>query len=307
MSDVVSPRALVADIAAASVSKVALDRRDMLLRGALSGLILGIATSLVFAATAQGLPPLVGAIIFPVGFVMLVLVGLELVTGNFAVLPAGMLIGRVGPRAVLRAWGWVYAGNLVGSLLYAALWSLVVTGFGTGDGGAVAELARKAAVAKTLAYADLGGPGMATVLTKAVLCNWMVTMGTVLAFSSTSSIGRIVAMWLPITVFFAHGYEHAVVNMFVIPAGMALGAPLGAADWWLWNQIPVTIGNIIGGALLTGLPLAWTWGRAAQLGSNVQVTVTASPEPSVAASVEIEASTNREVASLPTTPLQPNA
>lgn len=291
MSDVVSPRALVADLGNAAAAKVALDRRDMLLRGALSGLILGISTSLVFVGTAQGLPPLVGAIIFPVGFVMLVLVGLELVTGNFAVFPAGMLLGRVGLRAVLRAWGWVYAGNLAGSLLYAALWSLVITGFGTGDGGAVAELARKAAASKTLAYADLGGAGLATVLTKAVLCNWMVTMGTVLAFSSTASIGRIVVMWLPITVFFAHGYEHAVVNMFVIPAGMWLGAPIGAADWWLWNQIPVTIGNIIGGALLTGLPLAWTWGRAVQAGSNVQVTVT--PAPSVAAAVEIDAGEKR--------------
>lgn len=293
MSDVVSPRALVADLGNAAAAKVALDRRDMLLRGALSGLILGISTSLVFVGTAQGLPPLVGAIIFPVGFVMLVLVGLELVTGNFAVFPAGMLLGRVGLRAVLRAWGWVYAGNLAGSLLYAALWSLVITGFGTGDGGAVAELARKAAASKTLAYADLGGAGLATVLTKAVLCNWMVTMGTVLAFSSTASIGRIVAMWLPITVFFAHGYEHAVVNMFVIPAGMALGAPVMAADWWLWNQIPVTIGNIIGGALLTGLPLAWTWGRAVQAGSNVEVTVTVSPAPSVAAAIEIDAGKKR--------------
>jgi formate transporter len=60
-------------------------------------------------------------------------------------------------------------------------------------------------------------------------------------------------MWLPITTFFAQGYEHSIVNMFVVPAGMLLGAPVSLSNWWLWNQLPVTIGNVIAGALLTGV------------------------------------------------------
>ena len=83
----------------------------------------------------------------------------------------------------------------------------------------------------------------------------MVTLGAVLAFVSRSTFGKIAAMWLPIATFFAHGYEHSIVNMFVIPAGMLLGAPVSGADWWLWNQIPVTLGNIVSGAVLTGLAL----------------------------------------------------
>ena len=67
-------------------------------------------------------------------------------------------------------------------------------------------------------------------------------------------------MWLPITTFFAHGYEHSVVNMFVIPAGMLLKAPISTAQWWIWNQIPVTLGNILAGALFTGVALWWTHG-----------------------------------------------
>ena len=62
-------------------------------------------------------------------------------------------------------------------------------------------------------------------------------------------------MWLPITTFFALGYEHSIVNMYGIPTGMLLGAPVPLAKWWLWNQIPVTLGNIISATLFTGLPL----------------------------------------------------
>jgi formate/nitrite transporter FocA (FNT family) len=91
-----------------------------------------------------------------------------------------------------------------------------------------------------------------------MLCNWMVTMGVVMAFTSQSTIGKIAAMWLPILTFFAQGFEHSVVNMFVIPAGILLGADVSLADWWLWNQIPVTAGNIVGGMVFTGLALYLT-------------------------------------------------
>jgi tetratricopeptide (TPR) repeat protein len=109
-----------------------------------------------------------------------------------------------------------------------------------------------------------GAAGWATSFVKAIACNWLVTTGTVLAFASRSTAGKIAAMWLPIAIFFAHGYEHSVVNMFVIPAGMLLGARVGLSDWWLWNQIPVTLGNILGGAVFTGLALWYTHGRAAR-------------------------------------------
>jgi formate transporter len=66
-------------------------------------------------------------------------------------------------------------------------------------------------------------------------------------------------MWLPILTFFAQGYEHSIVNMFVIPAGMFLGAPVSLGNWWLWNQVPVTIGNIFSGSLFTGLALYSTF------------------------------------------------
>ena len=96
-------------------------------------------------------------------------------------------------------------------------------------------------------------------------------MGAVMGMTSTTTGGSIVAIWLPIMLFFALGWEHSVVNLFLISTAMLLGADISWADWWLWNQIPVTIGNFIGAAGMTaaGLWLAhhgtWPWqkGRSA--------------------------------------------
>lgn len=259
--DYVLPNEVVSGALNAAVKKSTLCISDMLIRGALSGVFLGYATSLVFVALSQGLPALVGAIIFPVGFVMLVLLGFELATGNFALLSAAWMDHRISSGALLRNWIWVLIGNLLGSVLYAVLLYAAITNFGTNNGGALADLIRQAAERKTIAYAALGMSGWATAFVKAMLCNWMVTVGTILAFVSRSTIGKIAAMWLPITIFFAHGFEHSIVNMFLIPAGMLLGAPVSLKQWWWWNQIPVTLGNILAGALLTGIALWYTYGH----------------------------------------------
>ena len=258
--DYVNPSELIAEAVRAAKRKAQLSVRDMLLRGALAGAFLGFATSLVFMVQVQGVPPIVGAILFPVGFVMLVLLGLELATGNFALLPAAAAAGEVTLGRLLRNWCWVYLGNLVGSTAYALLFYLALTNCGTNNGGPVGDLLRAAAQKKTLGYLAAGGAGWATALVKAVLCNWMVTVGTLLAMVSRSTVGKIAAMWLPILTFFAQGFEHSIVNMFVIPAGMLLQAPVSFGTWWFWNQIPVTIGNIFAGSVLTGLALYSTFG-----------------------------------------------
>jgi formate/nitrite transporter len=257
--DYVPPGELLETALSAASKKAELSVRDMLIRGFLAGAILAYATSLAFVVTTQGLAPIVGAILFPVGFVILVLLGLELATGNFALLPAGAAAGRVPLSKLLRNWIWVYLGNLAGSLFYALLFYLVVTNCGTGSSGALGELFKTAAQKKTVAYAALGMRGWETAFLKGILCNWMVTLGAVMALASRSTVGKIVAMWLPILTFFAQGYEHSIVNMFVIPTGRFFGAPVSLYQWWIWNQIPVTLGNIVAGVLLTGLALYVTY------------------------------------------------
>ena len=258
--DYVTPQELMAETLRSAQRKARLGVRDMLLRGALAGAFLGFATSLVFVVQSQGVPPVVGAILFPVGFVMLVLLGLELATGNFAILPPAVAAGEIHFSRLLRNWFWVYTGNLLGSAGYALLFYLAITNCGTGNGGPLGDLLRAAAQKKTLGYMAAGAAGWSTALVKAVLCNWMVTVGALLAMVSRSTIGKIVAMWLPILTFFAQGFEHSIVNMFVIPAGMFLHAPVSFGNWWLWNQIPVTLGNILSGSLFTGLALYVTFG-----------------------------------------------
>jgi formate/nitrite transporter len=275
MTDYVGPRELLQEAVQLAKRKSDLSARDMLIRGILAGAFLGYATSLAVIVSSQGLPPIVGAILFPVGFVMLALLGLELVTGNFALLPAGVMAGTVRVTKLLRNWTWVYFGNLIGSVFYAGLFYLAITNWRTGNGGAVADLLKLAAQKKTLAYVALGPSGWATALVKAVLCNWMVTIGAVLALVSRSTVGKIAAMWLPIMTFFALGFEHSVVNMFLIPSAMMLGAPISASQWLFWNLLPVTIGNLVAGTLLTGMALYATYPTAAVPAANhVQVSTT---------------------------------
>jgi len=257
--DYVAPDELMQASLFAAERKTSLAARDLLIRSFLAGAILSYATSLAFVVTSQGLPAIVGAILFPVGFVMLVLLGLELATGNFALLPAGIAAGRISVTKMLRNWALVYGGNLAGSLFYALLFYIAVTNANSGNSGNLGELFKAAAQKKTLAYMAVGARGWETAFIKGVLCNWMVTLGVILAFASRSTVGKIAAMWLPILTFFAQGFEHSIVNMFVIPAGMLFGASVTTREWLVWNQIPVTLGNILSGALLTGLPLYWTF------------------------------------------------
>lgn len=256
--DSLKPADIVSSMVQAGAGKAQLGPFDLLVRGCLSGALLGIATSLALGAAVQTGQILVGALIFPVGFVMIVLLGLELVTGSFAILPMALFARRASPAAIITNWSWVFLGNLIGSVAYAGLFVIAVTNAGQIDPAGVAERVRQVAELKTLGYAHFGAAGMLTSFVKAILCNWMVCFGVVMAMSSTSTVGRIAAAWMPILVFFAQGFEHAVVNMFIIPAGMMMGAKVSFADWWVWNQIPVTLGNLVGGAIFTGLAIYLT-------------------------------------------------
>src|SRR5579864_9381532 len=164
--DYVNPRDTINEVRQVAVRKASLPTGQMLLRGALAGALLGYATSLAMVINSQGLPPIVAALCFPVGFVMLVLLGLELATGNFALLPVGYVAGEVRLIDVLRSWGWVYLGNLLGSILYAVLFYLAITNFGTSNGGALGDQLRRAAQAKTLGYMALGAHGWGTAFVK---------------------------------------------------------------------------------------------------------------------------------------------
>ncbi|MGX5775816.1 formate/nitrite transporter family protein [Methylorubrum zatmanii] len=270
--DFVKPVEMAKAMSDSGVVRAQLPVRDMLVRGMMAGAILGIATSLAVTAAVQTGVPFAGALVFPVGFVMIVCLGLELCTGNFGILALASMEGRIGLKPMMRNFGWSFLGNLIGSLLYALLLVIALTNFWhTGaDANPVAKKILDIAQAKTLAYENLGTAGMITCFVKAMLCNWMVCLGVTMAMMSTSTFGKIFGAWLPVLLFFAQGFEHAVVNMFMIPAGMMLGAPISFEQWWAWNQIPVTLGNFVGGVLFISLAWYLTYRPQAVAASRVE-------------------------------------
>ena len=104
---------------------------------------------------------------------------------------------------------------------------------------------------------------MLTLFTRGVLCNWMVSSGVVGAMVATTVGGRVLAMWMPITLFFGMAFEHSVVNMFLFPSGLMLHAPFSIWDYFIWNEIPTVLGNLVGGLSFTGLTLYATHVRTA--------------------------------------------
>ncbi|KAA9022676.1 formate/nitrite transporter family protein [Niallia endozanthoxylica] len=260
----VNPDQVVESMVQAGAAKAKLTVKDMLIRGGLAGALLGFGTTLAFTVETQSQMGFVGALLFPACFVIVILLGLELVTGNFALLPLAVIEKKATWQQMISNWFWVIVGHLIGGAVYAVFYVIAVTHLGHVDNHAVAQKIINVAEAKTFAYSSLGSEGLLIVIVKAILCNWMVALGAVLAMTSKATIGKIVAMWLPILMFFAQGFEHAVVNMFVVPAGIMLGANVTVSDWLLWNQIPVLFGNLIGGFLFVGLALYLTHRKAGE-------------------------------------------
>lgn len=258
--DYVTPKEIAGNMMDNAILKTRLSVKDSLVRGMLSGALLAISVTLAFTASLQTGLPLIGALAFPVGFIIIVLLGLELVTGSFALVPLAYFERQITGRVLLKNLAVVFAGNLLGSVLFAVLYWAAVSEFGTSASLLpVDELIVKAAEKKTLGYAGHGAAGFFSAFVKAILCNWMVCMGVVMGLTSRSAVGKILAAGIPIFIFFALGFEHAVVNMFVIPAGMMFGAKVSISDWWLYNQLIVTAGNLAGGLLFTGMAVYYTF------------------------------------------------
>lgn len=258
--DYVKPPEVVSSMLSSACSKLDLLVRDLLIRGMLAGAYLGVATSMAVTAAVETGSWLVGSLLFPFGLCLAILLRTEIITGSFALLPCATVEGNGNARVrrVLANWGWVFLGNLIGSTLYAVLLAIVLTTGGDAEISKVGAKLIAIAEMKTNYYASHGEAGMLTVFTKGILCNWMVSLAVVFAFATTSLTGKMIAIWGPTVLFFSQGFEHAVVNMFVIPVGMLLGANVSVSTWWIWNQIPVTIGNLVGGMVLTGLAIYCT-------------------------------------------------
>lgn len=261
----VKPAQLVTRMVDAGESKIFMSTRDTLIRSVMGGAILALAAAFAVTVSVQTGQPLLGAVLFPVGFVLLYLMGFDLLTGVFTLAPLAWVDKRPGVTigGVLRNWGLVFLGNFGGAFLVAILMAIYFTyGFSTEPspvGQAIGEIGH----GRTVGYADHGAAGMLTLFIRGVLCNWMVSTGVVAAMMSDSVAGKVIGMWLPIMLFFYMGFEHSIVNMFLFPSGLLLGADFTLWDYLLWNEIPTVIGNLVGGVTFVAATLYATHGRTA--------------------------------------------
>lgn len=259
----VKPADLVSTLIDAGESKIFMSTRDTLVRATMGGAMLTIAAAFAITVSVTTGIPLLGAVLFPVGFIMLYLLGYDLLTGVFVLGPLAWMDKRPGVTigGVLRNWGLVFVGNFIGAFTVAVLMAIVVTyGFSVPP-NAVGEAIGHIGEGRTVGYAEHGAGGMLTLFIRGVLCNWMVSTGVVLALIAKDVPGKIMAMWMPIMLFFFMGFEHSIVNMFLFPSGLLLGGDFTIMDYLVWNEIPTVVGNLVGGIVFTAIPLYLTHSR----------------------------------------------
>lgn len=205
------------------------------------------------------------AAVFPLGLILTVICGADLFTGNAMTLASARINGRVNWLEVLRSWSFAWLGNFLGALFvaYFLVWSTGIifekTSVGLLSVMPWADALVKLANGKTsLSFSEAFWRGVG--------CNWLVCLAVYLSYAAKEVAGKILALWFPTMAFVAMGMEHCIANMFFIPAAIFTGTDVRylemvrdgsatalTADWGTFfvnNLIPVTLGNIVGGAIL---------------------------------------------------------
>jgi formate/nitrite transporter len=237
--DAYKPAEVALRIEEAGVKKATLAAVPLMTLAVLAGAFIALGAA-AFTAALTGTPPgfgparLLAGVVFSTGLILVVVAGAELFTGN-ALIVMAWVDRRVTAAALIRNWAFAFSGNFIGALAVAAL--MWASGLFLGPQG---ETARAIAGAK-LAIGPLEA------FSRGVLCNMLVCLAVWLSFAARDVAGKVLAIVFPITAFVLLGYEHSVANMYLIPAGWAAGAPVTVSGF-LGNLLPVTLGNVVGGA-----------------------------------------------------------
>lgn len=242
--DAYTPKQMAARVETAGVTKARIPTLPLLMLAILAGAFIAFG-AMVYTMTVTGSTfgfgptRLLGGMAFSLGLILVLVGGAELFTGNSLIVMA-WADRKVTTRALLRNWGIVYLGNLIGALGSAML--VWFSGVLTIGGGAVAETAMAIAAGKV----DLGWQ---EAFVRGILCNVLVCLAVWLCFAARSVTDKVLAILFPITAFVALGFEHSIANMYLIPVGMLVADAVDLAGF-LHNLFFVTLGNIVGGGLL---------------------------------------------------------
>ncbi|MFC3884484.1 formate/nitrite transporter family protein [Bacillus songklensis] len=230
----------------AGVRKAYMAVPNMLVLGFLAGAFIALGF-LLDIRTVGNLPEewgsfasFLGGAVFPVGLILVLVAGAELLTGNMMALPLAWLSKKIPFSLVLRNWFWIALSNFVGAVFVAYFFGHVV---GLTETGPFLE--------KTVSIAEhkLNEAFLQSFIS-AIGCNWLVALAVWLAYGSEDIGGKILGIWFPIMAFVTIGFQHIVANMFVIPAAIFAGY----FSWldFLGNFVPVFLGNAVGGSLFVG-------------------------------------------------------
>ncbi|MFC0138662.1 formate/nitrite transporter family protein [Erwinia mallotivora] len=246
------PKEIAAVVIHSGVAKSHLSISSILILGFLAGafiatgLLLDIHVINQLPADWGSFGSLSGAAVFPVGIILTILAGGELLTGNMMVMPVAWFARQIGVLSVLSNWFWVTIANFIGSVAVAWFFGHLL-GMTEGD-----YLKKSVAIANAKIHADF-----IHAFISGIGCNWLVCLATWLAFASKDVMGKILGMWFPVMAFVAIGFQHVVANMFIIPAAIFAGQ-LSWADYFP-NFVAVFLGNTVGGAIFVGLAYYMAW------------------------------------------------
>lgn len=194
------------------------------------------------ASANPAIQKLISGALFPVGLFLIVMFGGELFTGNNAVLMPGYCRKNYGIGSVLYHWLVVWCFNFIGALIFT--WLFVYMSALTANApyhNAIIGIAEAKCSLSPL-----------TAFIKGIAANWCVCLAVWIGLMVKTLPAKMIACWIPVGTFVVLGYEHSIANMFFIPAGIFEGANVSVGEM-MANLIPVTLGNIVGGALLVGL------------------------------------------------------
>ncbi|WP_371381375.1 formate/nitrite transporter family protein [Sporomusa aerivorans] len=259
---------------------------QLFLRGIMGGVY--IAVGAAFATIAMtGVAPLLGAgmaklicgAVFPIGLIAIILTGMELFTGDAMLLPMAVWAGKSTYGKLIKNWTFVYLGNLIGSIAFAAL--MVIAPFTQGnftapEPNAFGLMAVTLTIGKILTYKAAGTTGMLSLFFSGIGCNFIVCLAVLMAMTGQDVVSKMAAIWFPIMSFVVIGFEHCVANMYFLPVGKFLidafpglitklgpdgkawnallqtNNGLSWSDIFVWNILPVTVGNIVGAIIVIG-------------------------------------------------------
>ena len=225
-----------------------------LLSGALSGAyvsfaaVLSITVASALGDVSPGVSKLVFGGLFPIALLHILAGGNQLFTGNTAACAMAYYEGLIDMDALIRNWVVTYAGNLAGSIAF--LEAFKMTGLLTGS---------TAKMAAGITAGKIKATFMQQVV-KGIFANWLVCLGVFMATGESDLVGKMVGAWFPVSAFVMIGFEHSIANLFLLPLGLAAGADTTVMDTITKNIIPVTIGNIIAGAVVFGGSYSYLYG-----------------------------------------------